>query len=199
MPKPQDVIDATAAAHARLHTALAGLTDETARQPSRLPGWSVGHVVTHLARNADSVVRRLDGAAAGTLLSQYEGGREGRARDIEDGAGRPAAELLDDLHSADAALDRCYAGLPDEVWERPVLDNKGNEMSIGDMAFHRWREVETHHVDLGLGYSVLDWPDELTARWLPMLMTKLPDRASRQELVGWLIDRAPAPELGNWE
>jgi maleylpyruvate isomerase len=199
MPKPKDDIDATAAAHARLHARLAGLTDELARRPSQLPGWSVGHVVTHLARNADSVVRRLDGAADGRLVTQYEGGREGRAREIETGAGRPAADLVADLHAADTALELRYAALADEVWERPVLDNRGTEIAIGDMVFHRWREVETHHVDLGLGYSVAEWPDPMVARWLPMLLAKLPGRTGGHELLGWLVDRGPVPELGSWE
>jgi uncharacterized protein (TIGR03083 family) len=48
--------------HARLRRTLAGLTDAGARRPSLLPGWTVGHVLTHLARNGDSHVRMLDGA-----------------------------------------------------------------------------------------------------------------------------------------
>ena len=38
-------------ATARLLTAARGIEDVTA--PSRLPGWTRAHVVTHLARNAD--------------------------------------------------------------------------------------------------------------------------------------------------
>ncbi len=44
------------------------------RGPSLLPEWSDGHVLTHLARNADSVVRRMEGAARGELVDQYPGG-----------------------------------------------------------------------------------------------------------------------------
>ena len=47
-------------AHARLLALLrdrAGALDGGA--PSRLPDWTVGHVLTHLARNADSIVRVL--------------------------------------------------------------------------------------------------------------------------------------------
>ena len=33
--------------------AVRGLTDDAARAPSRLPGWTRGHVLTHLARNAE--------------------------------------------------------------------------------------------------------------------------------------------------
>ena len=53
----------------RLHRMLdemlgAGRLDAPA--PSRLPGWTVGHVLTHLARNADSMVRVLGAAEAGS-------------------------------------------------------------------------------------------------------------------------------------
>jgi uncharacterized damage-inducible protein DinB len=51
--------------HQRLLESLDSLTDEQARQPSNLPEWSVGHVLTHIARNADSHVRMLQGAERG--------------------------------------------------------------------------------------------------------------------------------------
>ena len=38
------------------------LDDAAVREASLCPPWSRGHVLTHLARNADSVVRRLEGA-----------------------------------------------------------------------------------------------------------------------------------------
>ena len=77
----------------------------------------MGHLLTHLARNADSVVRRLEGAARGEVLDQYEGGLSGRAADIEAGAGRPAAELVSDVRSTAAAVERAMAGLPLAAWD----------------------------------------------------------------------------------
>ena len=62
---PEQWVAGCVAAQARLDGALRGLDDAAARRPSLLPGWSVGHVLTHIARNADSVVWRLEGAAAG--------------------------------------------------------------------------------------------------------------------------------------
>lgn len=41
-------------AQERLLLRVAGLDDGAMRAPSRLPGWTVGHVLTHLARNADA-------------------------------------------------------------------------------------------------------------------------------------------------
>ncbi|MET0579484.1 MAG: maleylpyruvate isomerase N-terminal domain-containing protein, partial [Ilumatobacteraceae bacterium] len=42
---------------------LAGLgNDLDPSAPSLLPRWTVGHVLTHIARNADSIARVLDAA-----------------------------------------------------------------------------------------------------------------------------------------
>ena len=52
-------------AHARLLVTIASLTDSQARQPSLLPDWSVGHVLTHIAQDyipvVASVGRRFTG------------------------------------------------------------------------------------------------------------------------------------------
>lgn len=98
---PSAAIAACRAAHQRLLVTVSGVDDETVRRPSRLPAWSVGHVLTHLARNADGHVLRLEGALRGEEVARYPGGPEQRDRDIEQGAGRPATELIADV--ADSA------------------------------------------------------------------------------------------------
>ncbi len=113
------------AAQDTLDAALHGLRDEAARAPSLLPGWSVGHVLTHVARNADSVVRRLEGAARGDLLDQYPGGVEQRRADIEAGAGRPAAELVADVAATSRAVAREMAELPEAAWDSPSRTSRG--------------------------------------------------------------------------
>ena len=198
MPVPTVELEGCRAAHARLDAAIAGLADEQARQPSRLPGWSVGHLLTHLARNADSVVRRLEGAERGVVVSQYEGGREGRAADIEAGAHRSAAELIADVAAASARCDAACAAVAPEVWDRPSVGIGDDASPASSMAFSRWREVEVHHVDLGLGYSPSDWPEELVALWLPRLLDELPNRADPNGLLAWTIGRSAAPELPPW-
>jgi maleylpyruvate isomerase len=198
MPTPHAEIAATALAHARLHATVSSLTDELAARPSRLPDWTIGHVITHLARNADSVVRRLSAAAKGELVTQYAGGWDARVRAIEAGATRPAAELLADLHAADDAVDALFAQLPAAVWDGPALVGSGDEVVASYLVFGRWREVETHHVDLGLGYEPADWPIELVERWLPSVLDGLAGRSEPRALLAWSLGRGPAPELAPW-
>ena len=72
-----------AAAHQRLLATADALTDEQVAAPSLLPGWTVGHVLAHLARNADSHARVLAAADAGEVVDQYEGGPAARAAEID--------------------------------------------------------------------------------------------------------------------
>ncbi len=184
-----------ARAHAALAHTIQNLTDDAARRPSLLPGWTVGHVLTHVARNADSVVRRLEGAAAGQVVDQYAGGAAGREHDIEEGAGRPAAELVADVAATSEALDAALATFPPGAWERVTRSVGGQEVPARAVVFSRWREVEVHHVDLGMGYLPSDWPDYLVELWLPRAEEQFLPTADERELLAWLVGRGPAPRL----
>ena len=72
----------------RLLATADGLTDDEAAAPSRLPGWSRGHVLTHLARNADGFLNLLAWAASGDETPMYPS-EEARDRGVEEGAGGP--------------------------------------------------------------------------------------------------------------
>ena len=63
-PVPEVHLRWVADAQARFQMAIEGLDDAKVRSPSLLPGWSIGHVLTHVARNADSHRRRADAASA---------------------------------------------------------------------------------------------------------------------------------------
>ncbi len=181
----------------RLLTALEVIDDQVCARPSLLPGWSVGHVLTHLARNADSFVRILRGAAEGTEARQYEGGDAERSRGVEEGAGRGAAAIVDDLRSSSARLDAAWDEAPPVVWERNGLRNDGSPFPCRTLPVSRWREVEVHHVDLGLGYKISDWPEEFVTSDLPHALDRLPrmiaDASQRLALLAWVYGRADRP------
>jgi maleylpyruvate isomerase len=195
---PSAWIDGCRRAHVALLADLEGLTDDQARQPSRLPGWSVGHLLTHLARNADSVVRRLEGAIRGEVLTQYAGGIEGRAADIESGADRSAAELVADVGASATAVDELITALPLEAWDAHSLTSRGIEENSRAVVFSRWREVAVHHGDLGLNDAAVPLPSDLVADWLPMELSRLPDRCDPGALLAWVIGRGPAPDVEAW-
>jgi len=192
--------------HARLRETLSGVSDFDARRPSLLPGWTVGHVLAHLAGNADSHVRMLRGAIRGEVADQYPGGRQSRDADIEAGAGRPAAELVADVVASAARLEEAWAVTPEDVWRTGQGRVVGGRWPVADLPFRRWREVEIHHVDLGLAYTVEDWPDAYVeaerGRALPALGTRLPAGAAfdpggtdRRRLLAWIVGRGDDPSL----
>jgi maleylpyruvate isomerase len=164
-------------------------TIEDVSAPSLLPGWTLGHVATHIARNADGAANLLTWASTGVVTPQYAS-LEARNSDIEAGAGRPVAEQLDDLVQAADRLSRVVAQVPAEAWSRRVRMISGNELPAAGVMWARLREVEIHHVDLGLAYTANDWPAAFALRMAHMLATDLTRRASFPPLV------IRAPEIG---
>lgn len=211
-----DVTDSAA----RLAATLDALTDVKAREPSALPGWSRGHVITHLARSADAYRWLLTLARTGT----EPGPRADAAaleRALRDGARRDAAALVTDLRqSLDRMLDAATA-MPTGRWPTLVSALAGWRHPAWYTLHRARRELETHHVDLNLGHTTTDWPadyvawalDEsvaaLTAHGFPLARIEAPDLARAwtlaptgptatgpgHVLLAWLTGRAPATHL----
>jgi maleylpyruvate isomerase len=147
----------------RLLAAVERMDAADAAAPSRLPGWSRGHVLTHLARNADALANVFRG------LPMYRS-EEARDADIEAGAGRAPAELLADLEESSARLREAWAAEAD--WERSVTVRGGILQPVAQLPFRRWSEVELHRVDLGAGYELEDVPEEFTLRMIDHLAAR---------------------------
>jgi maleylpyruvate isomerase len=203
-----------AAAHQRLLAALTELTDEQARRDSLLPGWTVGHVLTHLARNADGIVRMVEGACRGEMAEQYPGGRATRDSEIEDGALRPARELVADVRTTIDAVEAAFASCTAQGWAGHGRGLVLGEIPVAQMPRRRWREVEVHHADLGLtdlagGFGPVDWSPAFvrsevavqTRTWQsrrPMGLTDLPPAVLALEphdRLAWLLGRTSIPGI----
>lgn len=181
-PGPHSVdltISRIAGADARVAATAAALSEEQMREPSLLPGWSRGHVLTHIARNADGLGNLLTWARTGTETPQYA---SSQARDeaIEAGAGRPAAELVEDVVASSAAFVAAARELSDEQWTAEVRGMRGPPHPAWYTLQRRLTEVEIHHVDLAGGYTAADWPD-----WFLATMT--------YEVIGQMSANPDAP------
>lgn len=197
MTVPSTDVAGCADAHRRLRVVIDGLEGEIHRL-SALPEWTVEHVLTHLARNAEAMCLRIEGAQRGELVEQYPGGASGRERHIATGAARPASEIVADVHHWSDRIDELFGALSEIEWELPVRTVAGWEHPIRRLPFRRWREVEVHLVDLDVGLTPSDWPAEFVGRALPQLLERLPERGDRRELTAWLFGRGPAPDLDRW-
>ena len=149
----------------RLLGSARALTDAQAHAASLLPGWTRGHVLTHVARNADGFRNLLAWARTGIETPMYPS-EAARDEAIAAGAGRPAAQLARDLQESAAAFYDAAAGLPAAAWAARV-QRRGETFPAGAMLAMRLSELEIHHVDLAAGYTPADWPDNFLAAALP--------------------------------
>lgn len=198
MTKPDDDIAGCSGAHARMRQIISKMTDSDIARPSLLPGWTAGHVLAHLARNAEAMCRRIDAEREGAIIEQYPGGAQGRAAAIEAGARRDANELRRDLLDWSSKLEQTFHSLQPNQWNLQVDTVSGSHHSIAELPFRRWREVEVHLVDLDVGVTPSDWPDHFLAQLLPRLLRTAPRRTDPAALAAWLLGRGPAPELTPW-
>ncbi|MFF4127169.1 maleylpyruvate isomerase family mycothiol-dependent enzyme [Microbispora rosea] len=193
------VIDETerelAEATERLLATVARLTDEDLRAPSLLPGWTRGHVLTHVARNADSCVNLLTWARTGVRTPQYASARA-REAGIEAGAGRPAGEQLADLRDSAERFAAALRQTPAQAWTTPVSGMHPPDHPAWYVPIRRLREVEVHHADLGAGYGWADWPETYVRRELYDTMLWLGDESPVGEVVA--LDPGTGEVLGTW-
>ena len=86
---PRQWLDGCIADHRRLEAVVESLSDATARQASSLEGWTIGHILTHVARNADAQSGIVEAAQRGERVPMYPGdapsatGRSRRGRDAQ--------------------------------------------------------------------------------------------------------------------
>lgn len=164
-----------------LYEVVAGLDQVDMRGPSLLPGWSRGHVITHLARNADALVNLLTWAKTGVEHPMYLS-KADRDADIAEGAGRLPQLLRADL---DAACQRfaVYAReLPATAWEAEVDHPRLGPFPAYRVPWMRLREVWVHLVDLDRGVGFADLPPEVVEDLL-------------EDAVGHYADRPDVPAV----
>ncbi|MFE1558811.1 maleylpyruvate isomerase family mycothiol-dependent enzyme [Streptomyces sp. NPDC058734] len=194
----------------RLLTAVAKLDNASLSEESHLPGWTRGHILAHLARNADALVNVLEGRP------MYESAAA-RDADIERDAGRPLEEHLTDLRDSGARF--LATTEPAQDWQRTVELRNGVTDLAANVPFRRLVEVELHHVDLNAGYELSDLPTEFADREIAFLADRWSGRpdvppvtlqfsdgtfvartggtegtpvtlsGSREDLLGWLAGR----------
>jgi maleylpyruvate isomerase len=155
VPDLQEQIDG---ATRRLLRTVDGLSDDDVRQPSRLPGWTRGHVLTHLARGAEALGNLLEWARTGVPTTAYAS-QQARDEAIERGAGRDVDELRADVTTAAEKFRAAAVTLPGDAWQRRVRALHYPEFPAFQLLVRRLVEVELHHVDLAAGYGPGDWPD----------------------------------------
>jgi maleylpyruvate isomerase len=156
----------------QLLTLTADLDDAAARGASALPGWSRGHVITHIANFSEAMTRQVEEALQGRLVEVYDGGRPARDAAIEAGADRPAAELRTHLTEAVGNLLAAWDKVGPTDWPLPILHRNSN-LSAGLQA--TWRELTIHTTDLDLGVTPAAWSESFCLHLLDFLRPRTPE------------------------
>ncbi|MFE2825152.1 maleylpyruvate isomerase N-terminal domain-containing protein [Streptomyces sp. NPDC059271] len=142
-----------AAAADRLLAALDGLTDADAAAPSRLPGWSRGHVLSHLAAQAPALERLLTWARTGVETPQYAS-RAARDAEIEAGTRLSADALVTRVRQSAAHWQDAAESLPEPAWDATIRPFTGESCTPRRILVIRLRELVLHLVDLDLGHEI---------------------------------------------
>lgn len=158
---------------------------------TRLPGWSIGHVLTHIEHNADGYRAVLAGEP------QYES-YQARDRAIDAAAHRSLDATISAMHSANDALVAAFRAETDfgRTVQMLVRSSQPGLMTLG-----RRREIEVHHLDLDLGRT----PAEIDAGYMARdaaMLTAWWEAKNREPLPGplrtadvrarwlWLVGRS---------
>jgi maleylpyruvate isomerase len=160
LPSWEILIDWAAAGQDQLERAAMQLTSAQVAGPSRLPGWSRGHLLSHLARNADALTNLLTWARTGVETRMYSTPDE-RDAGILAGAGRGLSEQLADLTASGARFLAAAREMPADRWSFQVLSAQGRKIAASEVPWLRVREVWVHLADLDAGYDIDTVPDAI--------------------------------------
>ncbi len=175
---PDRIVACAIEAHDRERLLVSGLSPEELRDASGLPGWTRAHVVSARRAFARAALRQFEkvlrypGGEGTEGTEFFDGGREGRDREIEDGAALPPGTLVADLVSATAGLERVLARVGPSDWSRRA-SYRGTGTLL-DVLVGEWRETELHMVDLRAGVTPSSWSPDFCAQLFAFLEPRVP-------------------------
>ncbi|OFI38301.1 hypothetical protein BIU82_18205 [Arthrobacter sp. SW1] len=169
---PQALLAELHKAAATAASVVAKLDDSAVASPSELPGWSRGHVLAHLAGIANAMARQVEFAARGETVELYDGGYEGRNREIELAAGHDAAQHRASVDAAFARVLAAFDALGEDGWSAPISYRNGTAFD-GGLAL--WRELTIHTGDLGTGFGPETWSRTFCEHLFRFLEARVPE------------------------
>jgi maleylpyruvate isomerase len=193
---PQGAFELLPDATQRLVRTVDGLDDEALAAPSGLPEWTRGHVVAHLALNAEGMAGVLDSRAEGEPTTMYSSD-EARSGDIDALASADRSELRDRFLAGTTLVAEAVERFPDELWTETFERTPGGRVvRYAAIAGMRLREVEIHHVDLDAGFSPDGWSDAFSAHLIGAMVKRAPSDTSFRVLATdlartWVIGDDP--------
>jgi maleylpyruvate isomerase len=206
-----------------LEAAAASLDEAALQAPTNLDGWTRGHILGHVARNADALGNLLTWARTGVETPMYPS-TQARSDGIDTTAGNPLAVQRRDVRESAARLAQAALALPEQRRSFEVRSAQGRPIAALEVPWMRNRELWLHHVDLDMGFTIDDVPAEVAellvtevADWMSSRIDATVDlriegsgdvvrlggpgsvtsviSARPQQLAGWLTGRLGSDEL----
>lgn len=157
----------------RVVATAAAFRNDAILAPSLCEGWSRGHVLSHLARNADALSRVCEAVLHGTDATMYDSD-EARDADIAAGARRCAADLAEDVRTSAERLAPLLARIGHERAGMTFARTAGaSPVPVERLPYMRLRELVFHHVDLDAGYGFGHLSPELARLFLTETVARL--------------------------
>ena len=142
----------------RLVRSVDRLSGDDWEAPSLLPDWSRAHVAAHLALNGEGLTGVLRGEVDRESVPMYES-QEARDDDIAELAAADPSEIRERLLASTVTFPEAVQAVPSDLWQgRFERTRGGSTLPLRAAPVMRAREIEIHHVDLDVGYSVDAWP-----------------------------------------
>lgn len=160
------------------------MDEASSHGPSLLPGWTRGHVISHLARNADGLVNLLNWAKSGIEHPMYASSAD-RDADIEEGARRLLQIQQEDLAAASSRFFAAARDLPAGAWTATVTARTGAVIPATLIPWLRVNELLVHAIDLNRGHTFDDLV-ELAGEHLETVLAFM---------VGRFVGRADVPSV----
>jgi len=177
--------------------------------PSRLPGWTGRHLLSHVGHNARALARLAHWAATGEPTPMYPS-PSARAEEIETGAAWPTGRLREFVVEEQDQLTDALDRIAEARWQAPVVTAQGRTVPASTIPWLRSREVWVHACDLPSGGDFADFPhafaDALIADALERRRTVQSidldvvaiGRGAHTGEGGGLRVEGPAPDLARW-
>ena len=180
----------------RLVRTVDGLDDQALAAHSGLPDWTRGHVVAHLALNAEGLAGVLEGMRTGRPTTMYASD-DRRDSDIDDLAGAARSELRARFLGGTTRFTEAVDHFPEEHWPESFERTPGGRtFRYTAVPGMRLREVEIHHVDLAAGFDPTGWSDAFAAHLITSMVKRHPSERSFRVLANdlartWVIGDNP--------
>ena len=161
---------------------LALIDNADFNEPSRLPGWDIATVVSHVAYNANAIINLIDWANTGVETPMYAS-PDARGKEIAYGA-TLIPDALRNLHDHTLVrLDVAWRDSADEAWDKEVKTAQGRTVPMSETLWMRTREVWIHAVDLNQTATFSDIPKVVLSTLIPEIVGKWSKAGTGEGLV----------------